>query len=249
MNGGGPPFVPKSTGGRMGVPVNHRRGPLYWTSRLTYLSSMASRTVSRPAKSGFIEPCLPSTAAKPPNGDNWIHEIKLDGYRLMARRDAGGIRLLTRNGHTWTAKFPVIAAAVNRLKVRSCLIDGEAVCLDDDRQPDFNLLRRTGGLARAILFAFDLLELDGKDMRREPIEARKAALAKMLRNAPAGIALSEHTEGEASILFRHACRLGYEGIVSKLKGSRYRSGRSRDWIKTKNPKHPATTRVLEEDWS
>jgi hypothetical protein len=89
----------------------------------------------------------------------------------------------------------------------------------------------------------------GKDLRKEPIERRKLALEKILRSAPDGIALSEHAEGDAATIFRHACQLGYEGIVSKLKGSRYRSGRSRDWIKTKNPKHPATTRVLEEDWS
>jgi ATP-dependent DNA ligase len=125
----------------------------------------------------FIEPCLPSPADKPPSGSNWIHEIKHDGYRLMARRDPVGIRLITRRGNDWTTRYPLVVEAVNHLKVRSCLIDGEVVCCDERGLAIFSTLRQRRNEARAFLFAFDLLELDGLDMRREPIETRKATLA------------------------------------------------------------------------
>jgi bifunctional non-homologous end joining protein LigD len=221
---------------------------------------MSLRTVSRPAKSGFIEPCLPTPAARPPAGARWLHEIKQDGYRLMARRDAGGVRLLTRNGHEWTDRYPSIAHAINILRCRSCLIDGEAIVVDPDTGIALFEAMRGGARIKpqAQLYAFDLIALDGVDLRREPIEARKAALANLL-GAPhnsvqrasitSGIFLAEHIEGDGEFIFRHACRLGCEGVVSKLKGSAYSSGRSRDWIKSKNPEHPAYTRVLEEDWN
>jgi bifunctional non-homologous end joining protein LigD len=99
-----------------------------------------------------------------------------------------------------------------------------------------------------ILYAFDLLELDGVDLRRLPLEARRAGLARLLRNVKQGIHLSDHVEAEGPAVFRHACALGVEGIVSKRKGSPYRSGRTPDWIKVKNPESPAVKREAEEDW-
>ncbi len=135
----------------------------------------------------FIEPCLPSPADKPPSGSKWIHEIKHDGYRLMARRDPVGIRLLTRNGNDWSARFPLVVEAVNHLKVRSCLIDGEVVCCDERGLAIFSTLRQRRNEARAFLFAFDLLELDGLDIRREPIETRRATLASLLRKGKPGM--------------------------------------------------------------
>ena len=122
----------------------------------------------------FIEPCLPSPADRPPSGPNWIHEIKHDGYRLMARRDSVGIRLITRRGNDWSVRFPLVLEAVNHLKVRSCLIDGEVVCCDERGLARFDVLRRRRNEADAFLDAFDLLELDGTDLRREPLEVRKA---------------------------------------------------------------------------
>jgi bifunctional non-homologous end joining protein LigD len=98
------------------------------------------------------------------------------------------------------------------------------------------------------LYAFDLIELNGEDLRREPIERRKAALARLLRHGKAGLVLNEHMDEPGDVVFRHACKLGLEGIVSKRLGSRYRSGRSRHWVKSKNPKHPAVKREAEEDW-
>ena len=125
------------------------------------MSSLSSRSRSAPA--GFIEPCLPSPADKPPSGANWIHEIKHDGYRLMARRDPVDIRLLTRNGHDWAARYPMVVEAVNHLKVRSCLIDGEVVCCDERGLATFQLLRHRRNEPKAFLYAFDLLELNARE--------------------------------------------------------------------------------------
>jgi bifunctional non-homologous end joining protein LigD len=183
------------------------------------------------------------------SGANWIHEIKHDGYRLMVRRDAVGIRLLTRRGNDWSARFPLVVEAVNHLKVRSCLIDGEVVCCDERGLAVFHVLRRRRNEPQAFLYAFDLLELDGTDMRREPIEVRKATLASIIRKSRHGLRLNEHLEySEGEVVFRHACKMGLEGIVSKRKHSSYRSGRSSDWLKTKNPACEAVRREAEEDW-
>ena len=134
-------------------------------------------------RASFIEPCLPSPADKPPSGSNWIHEIKHDGFRLMARRDPVGIRLITRRGNDWTQRYPLVVEAVNHLKVRSCLIDGEVVCCDERGLATFQLLRHRRNEPQAFLYAFDLLELNGDDLRREPIEVRKATLASILRKS------------------------------------------------------------------
>jgi bifunctional non-homologous end joining protein LigD len=212
------------------------------------MSSLSSR-IRRSSPAGFVEPCLPSPADKPPSGANWIHEIKHDGYRLMARRDPVGIRLLTRRGNDWSARFPLVVEAVNHLKVRSCLINGEVVCCDERELARFDVLRRRRNEVDAFLFAFDLLELDGTDLRREPIEVRKATLASILRKAHHGVRLNEHLAHDCGLtVFQHACRLGCEGIVSKRLGSRYCSGRSPDWLKFKNPEAPAVRREAEEDW-
>jgi ATP-dependent DNA ligase len=197
------------------------------------------------AGAGFIEPCLPSLATKPPSGPEWIHEIKHDGYRLMICRDTAGMRLLTRRGYDWTARFPAIASAASVLRAKSFLIDGEAVCCDDKGIALFDKLRQRRNEWSVFLVAFDLLELNGRDLRREPIEIRKAGLARLLRNAEPGLQLSEHIEHEAAIVFEHACKLGLEGIVSKRRGSRYQSGRSSLWLKSKNPEAPAVRRLVE----
>jgi bifunctional non-homologous end joining protein LigD len=192
----------------------------------------------------FIEPCLPSPADRPPSGSNWIHEIKHDGYRLMALRDSVGIRLITRRGNDWSDRFPLVIEAVNHLRVRSCLIDGELVCCDERGLARFDVLRRRRNEVDAFLYAFDLLELDGTDLRREP-----ATLASILRKGRPGVRLNEHMEHpEGLTVFQHACMMGLEGIVSKRLGSRYRSGRSPDWLKCKNLDAPAVKREAEEDW-
>jgi bifunctional non-homologous end joining protein LigD len=142
-----------------------------------------------------------------------------------------------------------VVEAVTHLKVRSCLIDGEVVCCDERGVSVFQDLRHRRSGSNAFLFAFDLLELNGADMRREPIEVRKATLASILRKSRAGVRLNEHLEHhDGDLVFRHACKRGAEGIVSKRLGSRYRSGRSPDWLKFKNPEAPAVKREAEEEW-
>jgi bifunctional non-homologous end joining protein LigD len=197
---------------------------------------------------GIIEPCLPSPAKAPPSGPNWIHEIKHDGFRIMARRDGAGVRLITRAGNDFSSRFPFIAMAVSKLPVRSCLIDGEAIVCDENGLAVFELIRRHEAGERAVLSAFDLLELDGRDLRRRPIETRKELLAKLLKSSHLSLVLNEHYEEDGAIVFREACRLGCEGIVSKRLGSIYRRGRSPLWIKVKNSNAPAVKREAEEDW-
>jgi bifunctional non-homologous end joining protein LigD len=197
---------------------------------------------------GIIEPCLPSTAKVPPSGPGWLHEIKHDGFRILARRDRAGVRLFTRNANDFTDRFPFVATAVAELPVKSCLIDGEAIVCDENGLAVFDLIRRHGAGERAVLSAFDLLELDGKDLRRRPIETRKAVLAKLLNGSHLSLVLNEHYEEDGEIVFREACKLGCEGIVSKRLGSVYRRGRSPLWLKVKNPNAPAAKRESEEDW-
>jgi len=197
---------------------------------------------------GIIEPCLPSPAKAPPSGPGWLHEIKHDGFRILARRDSAGVRLITRNANDFTDRFPFIATAVAELPVKSCLIDGEAIVCDENGLAVFDLIRRHGAGERAVLSAFELLELDGKDLRRRPIETRKAVLAKLLNGSHLSLVLNEHYEEDGEIVFREACKLGCEGIVSKRLGSVYRRGRSPLWLKVKNPAAPAVKCEAEEDW-
>jgi bifunctional non-homologous end joining protein LigD len=150
--------------------------------------------------------------------------IKHDGFRMLVRRDVAGVRLFTRNGHDWTGRFPLIARAALALRTTSCLIDGEAVACGDDGVPVFDRLRYRRDDRNVFLYAFDLIELDGQDLRREPIERRKGALAKLLRKAPVRLQLNEHIDERGDIVFRHACKLGFEGIVSKRLGSAYIPG-------------------------
>jgi len=199
---------------------------------------------------GIIEPCLPSPAKVPPSGPGWLHEIKHDGYRILARRDRTGVWLITPNGSDFTDRFPYMAAALELLPVRSCIIDGEAIVCDESGLAVFELIRSHGSKMSAVLCAFDLLELDGRDLRRRPIEERKGLLAKLLHDSDPdlGIVLNKHYEEDGAIVFREACRLGCEGIVSKRLGSIYRRGRSPLWLKVKNPDAPAVKRETEEDW-
>ena len=205
------------------------------------------RTRSR-SSVGFVEPCLPSPAERPPAGPNWLHEIKHDGFRILARRDGAGVRLITRNGHDFTHRFPLAAAAVLALPGRSFLIDGEAIVTDDGGLAVFELIRRARNGGAAVLCAFDLIEFEGKDLRRAPIEHRKQKLSRLVRGPRPGIVLNEHYDGDGDVVFEHACKLGCEGIVSKRLGSPYRSGRSLHWLKIKNPRAPAVKREAEEDW-
>ena len=201
------------------------------------------------AESKFIEPCLPSPADKPPSGSNWIHEIKHDGYRLMARRDPVGIRLVTRRGNDWTIRYPLVVEAVNHLKVRSCLIDGEVVCCDEQGLATFQLLRHRRNEPQAFLYAFDLLELNGDDLRREPIEVRKATLASILRKTRPGVRLNEHIEHpEGQVVFQPRLQDGARGDGLEEARVALQIGAFAGLAQFKNPEAPAVKREAEEDW-
>jgi len=202
----------------------------------------------RALPTGFIPPCLPTKAPQPPSGSFWLHEIKHDGFRVVARKDGDRVRLYSRPGNSLTERFPLIVEALLGLHSRSCIIDGEAVCCDDNGVPSFDRLRYRRDDARVFLYAFDLIELDGDDLRRERLEVRKATLASVLRKAAPGVRLNEHVEADGPTVFAHVCKMGLEGIVSKHKLSRYISGRSPDWLKSKNPASEAVRREAEEDW-
>ena len=203
----------------------------------------------RPLPAGFIAPCLPTKAVQPPSGGLWLHEIKHDGFRVIARKDGKRVRLYSRPGNDLTGRFPLIVEALVGLRSRSVIMDGEAVACDEYGVPSFDRLRYRRDDAAVFLYAFDLIELNGNDMRRTPLEVRKATLASVLAKASPGLRLNEHiNEPDGAIVFAHACTLGLEGIVSKRMGSTYRSGRSPDWIKSKNPECEAVRREAEEDW-
>jgi bifunctional non-homologous end joining protein LigD len=192
---------------------------------------------------GFIDPCIPSRAPKPPSGPDWVHEIKHDGYRLIVRRAGVIVRLFTRRGYDWTDRYPAIAAAAAKLKARSFTLDGEVVVCGADGVAMFDALHRRGRVNDAILQAFDLLELDGVDYRPLPLRQRKNRLARLLARVHGGMALNEHTNARGELVFRQACAMGLEGIVSKRLTAPYKSGPSRDWVKVKNPDSPAVIRA------
>src|SRR3974390_2193566 len=196
----------------------------------------------------IIKPCFPPPAKAPPSGPGWIHEVKHDGFRILARRDSAGVQLITRKGNDFAFRFPVAAAAVAALPAHSFLIDGEMIVTDETGLAVFDLIRRRRPECDAVLVAFDLIELEGKDLRRLPIESRKRMLSKLVRGPRPGIVLNDHFEGNGEMVFQHACKLGCEGIVSKRLGYTYSSGRSKYWLKVKNPKAPAVKRQAEEDW-
>jgi bifunctional non-homologous end joining protein LigD len=211
---------------------------------------MLLRSPARPTLAvGFVWPCLPTSAPSAPSGRDWLHEVKHDGFRVIARKIGNRVKLYSRSGNDLTYRFPLIVEAVAKLGARSCIIDGEAVACDEDGVSSFDRICYRQNDACVFMWAFDLIELDGDDLRLDPLEARKDALATLLIRAAPGVRLNEHMEEEdGPLVFHHACKLGLEGIVSKHKGSRYHSGRSRHWIKTKNPLSPAVKREAEIDW-
>jgi bifunctional non-homologous end joining protein LigD len=156
--------------------------------------------------------------------------------------------VLSPAGHNFADRFPLITEAIEALPVRSCVVDGEAIVCDDGGLAVFELIRSHRTNAAAVLCAFDLLEVNGEDVRHEPIEDRKRRLAGLLRLPHDGIAINEHFSGDGAVIYKHACALGCEGIVSKRLGSPYRAGRSAHRLKVKNPAAPAVKREVEEDW-
>jgi DNA ligase D-like protein (predicted ligase) len=186
---------------------------------------------------GFIKPELPTLVAEPPTGEGWIHEIKHDGYRTLIVIDRGQVRAFTRNGNDWTAAYRRVVDACSKLACKTAVLDGEIVVQDENGLTDFDALRSAIYTAphRIVFFAFDLLHLDGKDLRGCPLLERRALLRRLIKPDPrCPIQFSDQVAGDGASFFRAASDLGLEGIVSKRAASQYRSGPSRSWLKTKN---------------
>lgn len=189
------------------------------------------------AKPDFIEPALATAVKDVPKGKRWLHEIKLDGYRVQVHLAKGKARLLTRTGLDWTDRFGAgIVKALADLPAREAIIDGEIVVENGSGTSDFALLQadlsegRTDGFS---FYGFDLLHLDGFDLRGAGLKDRKTALAALMAGADGRLKFSEHFDESGDLVLRHACRLSLEGIVSKVADAPYRSGRGRDWVKSK----------------
>jgi bifunctional non-homologous end joining protein LigD len=227
------------------------RPPFFSTCSLFALSAplMLLRERSAARQSGFVEPCRPSRTPRPPSGPDWVHEIKHDGFRLMVRREGARVRLWTRGGCDWADRFPAIVEAASAIKTRSFLIDGEAVICRDDGLSNFNALRSRRHDHEVTLIAFDLIEWQGDDLRDQKLIDRKNRLAKIPARGGGAIQFNEHLAHDGPAVFEHACRLGLEGIVSKRLDSRYQSGPSKVWLKSKNPQCEAVRREAEEDWN
>jgi ATP-dependent DNA ligase len=193
-----------------------------------------------------FEFCLPTNGPKVPAGPEWLHEIKHDGFRIRVERDGDRVRLITRGGYDWTKRYPWIAESVLKNRIKQFVIDGEAVVLGVDGISDFNALHSGKHSEEVQLCAFDVLAMDGDDLRRLPLSMRKANLARLLRGRPEGIFINPFEQGEIGPdLFRKACEFGLEGLVSKHRDKPYQGGRSKHWIKVKNRKHHAFDRVQE----
>jgi len=185
----------------------------------------------------FVPPQLATLVDKPPSGDDWFHELKFDGYRLQCHLQGSQVRLWTRNENDWTVKFPSLVKAMKALRLKSAILDGEIVALDSSGRASFQRLQQSikGASAGLIFHIFDLIYIEGFSLTRTPLRDRKRMLAELTE--PLGdvgmLRYSDHIEGNGAQFFKEACKLGIEGIVSKLADSMYESTRSRNWLKIK----------------
>lgn len=186
---------------------------------------------------GFIPPMLATLVKATPGDDRWLHEVKFDGYRIQAQIAGGKVRLFTRSGRDWTDRFGKdIAAALASLPVRQAVVDGEIVVEASGRSSDFSALQADlaeGRTDRMVYYVFDLLHLDGRDLTGLPLVDRKRLLEGLVAPASGAVRISEHLSDKGEVVLRHACRLGLEGIISKLRDSPYLPGRGKAWVKSK----------------
>jgi bifunctional non-homologous end joining protein LigD len=207
------------------------RGSIDYTPAVTRTSATRmSLRCSPPIDPNFISPCLPCNIMAPPSGDAWLHEVKNPGDRLIACRNSDGIRLFSERGEDWTARFPFLAQSMELLPVRSCILDGDLVRCDENGDTLLAPVRYGDSETGASLYAFDLLEVNGFDVRHDPIEERKRALGRLLSKPPAAIRVNETFDRCSESMLQQLCSMGYDGVISKRRGSRYLSGRSPDWL-------------------
>ncbi|UTV37662.1 non-homologous end-joining DNA ligase [Ensifer adhaerens] len=187
-----------------------------------------------------VDPCVATLVDKPPKGPEWAFEVKWDGYRLAVHVEPGGVRAITRGGYDWTKKFGLIVAEARELGHETMIIDGEAVVLDDQGRSDFGLLQRAVGrrpslhdAGEIIFYAFDLLYLDGQDLRMHPLSERRRLLEPIAAGRTGAIRFSEEVHADGAEFFKIACEMGLEGIIAKRRDAPYRSGRRPEWLKIK----------------
>lgn len=187
-----------------------------------------------------VEPCVATLVDKPPKGPEWAFEVKWDGYRLAVHVESGEVRAITRGGYDWTKKFGPIVEEARQLGHSSMIIDGEAVVLDDHGRSDFELLQRAVGKkpslhesSEIIFYAFDLLYLDGHDLRSLPLAERRRLLEPIVAGRTGAIRFSEEMHADGAEFFRVACEHGLEGIIAKRRDAPYRSERRPEWLKIK----------------
>ena len=212
------------------------------------MSRAVKRSASQAVKSGasrggrsqsdspllhFIPPQLSQPVEKPPSGPQWLHEIKLDGYRMAARIDNGRVQLLTRTGLDWSEKYPSVIAALVNVEAKTAYLDGELCGVDDAGLPSFAHTQAASDGERGVrlvYYAFDLLHLDGQDTARLPLMERKALLEPLVANKP-GLQFNGHETGDGEFILRHAGKLGFEGVVSKTINAAYAPGNRGLWRK------------------
>ena len=208
------------------------RGPIPKVRRITLSGAKGAR------HPGFVKPQLATLHGRPPQGEQYLHEIKFDGYRLQPHLRGGLPALFTRSGLNWTKRFPPIAGALSHVPATELIVDGEVISANDRGAANFSQLQddlSKSRYDRMAYYVFDLLYLDGYDLRAVPLVDRKQALEELL--AGAGnihpIIFSEHFDTDGTGLFKQACEMGLEGIVSKFKDAPYKSERNESWVKTK----------------
>ena len=193
------------------------------------------RMDARVSRLRFIPFEVPTAVSEPPEGDDWIHEVKFDGYRTQLVIDKGKVTAFSRRGLDWSDRYPGVIAAAKDLPVKSAILDGETVIMDKDGVSDFSaLIKAVHKKSEAIAFvAFDLLHMDGIDLRKEPLIRRRDLLRELIPD-DGSIQFSDHFVASGKEIFEAVKKLGLEGIVSKRAKAPYRSGPSRNWLKTKN---------------
>ncbi|UGY23562.1 DNA ligase [Bradyrhizobium septentrionale] len=193
-----------------------------------------------------FEFCIPTRGTSVPDGPLWYHELKFDGYRLRLERDGDRVRLITKGGYDWTKRYPWIVESALKNRQKQFVIDGEAIIRGVDGYSDFTALHSGKHNAEVEMLAFDILAMDGDDLRNLPLSMRKTNLQRLLARRPEGIFVSDFEQGEIGPdLFRKACEFGFEGLVSKRSDRPYRGGRCPHWIKVKNRSHAAMSRKFE----
>ncbi|WP_147448148.1 RNA ligase family protein [Mesorhizobium sp. YM1C-6-2] len=184
----------------------------------------------------FIEPMLASLVEQPPDGAEWIHEIKHDGYRTLLALEDGKVQAFTRRGADWTAKYGAVVREVAGLPVRSAILDGEMTVLNADGRSDYRAFKKAikSSPGRLVFIAFDMLMIDGKDVRGETTIERRERLQIVLDDPPTAIQFSEAVQGGGKAFYQAADAMGLEGIVSKRAKASYIGGRTRAWLKIKS---------------